>query len=265
MATRLAILGDVHGNILALEAALADIKRHKPDRLLITGDLVFFGPRPSDVVDRVRKLESDGAVAIQGNTDVAVADFDYSAAFPQFDDVPAGHRAAAEWAHDQLSDDQLDWLRRLPSERRVWAEGLLVLTCHGSPGSQTAGLSIDLDPAVTMERVTRTDARVIACGHTHVANVRELGRKLIVNPGSCGVAFDGDPGACWALLTIPDQPSDVDDADLDDDDVIDLGHPTAELFRPAYDADTASDEVARRGLPTDVYRAATIRTGRSVT
>ncbi len=81
MAVRFAILGDVHGNLAALDAALADIKRHKPDRLLITGDLVFFGPRPVEVVDRVRKLESDGAVVIQGNTDIVVADFDYAAAF----------------------------------------------------------------------------------------------------------------------------------------------------------------------------------------
>ncbi|MEX2548356.1 MAG: metallophosphoesterase family protein, partial [Chloroflexota bacterium] len=184
--------------------------------------------------------------------------------FPWLDDVPPGHRAAAEWAHDQLSDDQLDWLRRLPSERRLWADGLLVLNCHGSPGSQTAGLSTDLDPAVTMERVTRTDARVICCGHTHVADVRELGRKLICNPGSCGVAFDGDPAACWALVTVPDQPKSPSDHD-DDDDVVDMANPTVELFRPAYDAAAVSDEVGQRGLPGDVYRAATIRTGRLVT
>lgn len=256
MAMRLAVLGDIHGNLAALESAMTDIKRHKPDQLLVTGDLVFYGPRPADVVERLRRMESDGAIVIQGNTDVAVADFDYAAAFPWLDDVPAGHRAAAEWAHDQLSDEQLDWLRRLPSERRVWADGVLVLSCHGSPGSQTAGLGTDIDPTVTMERVTRTDARVIVCGHTHVADVRELGRKLICNPGSCGVAFDGDPGACWALLTIPDQTA--------DDDVNDMAQPTVELFRPAYEAAQAAEEVAVRGLPGDVYRAATIRTGRQV-
>ena len=123
----------------------------------------------------------------------------------------------------------------------------MVLVCHGSPGSQTNGLPADLDPSVTVERVTRTDARVILCGHTHVADVRELGRRLIVNPGSCGYAFDGTPTANWALLT------------LDGD-----GEPSAELFRPSYDAQTAADEVSERGLTGDVYRAATIRTGRFV-
>ena len=256
MALRVAVLGDMHGNLAALEAALADMQRQRPDRLVITGDLTLNGPRPAETVDRVRALEADGAVVVMGNTDVAVADFDYAAAFPWLEQVPAGHRAAAEWAHDQLSDDQLDYLRRLPSERRLWVDSQMLLACHASPGSMTAGLPTDLDPSVTVERVTRTDARVIACGHTHVADVRELGRKLIVNPGSCGYAFDGDPAACWALLTIPDEPDDPESADA--------AMPVAQLFRPAYDAAAAAEEVAARGLAGDVYRAATIRTGRLV-
>jgi putative phosphoesterase len=246
MAWRGAVVGDIHGNLTALEAALKDIKRLKPDRLLITGDLCLYGPRPAEVVRRVRELEESGAMVVQGNTDVAVADFDYAAAFPWLDEVPAGHRAAAEWAHEQLADDELDYLRRLPYERRLEADGQLVLLCHGSPGSQANGLPADLDPGLTVERVTRTDARVICCGHTHVADARELGRKLIVNPGSCGYAFDGEPAACWAMLTL------------------DESEPTAELFRPAYDAQLAAEEVAARGLAGDVYRAATIRTGRFI-
>ena len=250
MGMRVAVVGDIHGNLAALEAAVADMKRHKPDRIAITGDLLLSGPRPAEVVDRVRGLEADGALVIQGNTDIAVADFDYAAAFPGLDEVPAGHIAAAEWAHDQLSDEQLDWLRRLPFERRMTVDSELFLICHGSPGSVTAGFPVDLDPTVTVERATRTDARTIACGHTHVADVRELGRRLIVNPGSCGYAFDGDPAACWALITLPD---DEDEPD-----------PSAELFRPPYDAAAASEEVAARGLHGDVYRAATIRTGRLI-
>ncbi len=269
MAGRFAVLGDIHGNALALDAALADIKRHRPDRLLITGDLVFNGPRPAEAVERVRALQADGALVVQGNTDIAVADFDYSAAFPWMEDVPGTYRAAAEWAHEQLSDEQLDWLRGLPAERRLWVDDVLVLICHASPGSQTAGLAIDLDPNVTIERVTRTDARVVVCGHTHVGDIREFGRKLICNPGSCGYAFDGEPTATWALLTVPDQPADVQPGHEDDDEDADEGPtdtaaPTAVLFRPSFDAQTAAEEVAQRGLPGDVYRAATIRTGRLV-
>lgn len=247
MATRVAVLGDIHGNEIALEAALTDVVRQRPDIIAITGDLVLHGPRPGGVISRLQDLESTaGAIVIQGNTDIAVADFDYSAAFPWLDEVPAAHRAAAEWAHDALDGDQIDWLRRLPAERRIDLGDHMVLICHASPGSQTSGLAVDLDPSITVERVTRTDARVICCGHTHVAEVRELGRKLICNPGSCGYAFDGDAGAAWALLTI------------------DGSEPRAELFRTAYDAQAVADELSERGLPGDVYRAATVRTGRFI-
>lgn len=265
MTLRLAILGDIHGNLAALEAALADIKKQRPDLIAVTGDHVFHGARPAEVVERLRLLEADGALIVGGNTDIAVTDYDYTAAFPWLDQPPASYRDAAEWAHEQLSDEQLDWLRALPNERRTWEGEVLTLICHASPGSITAGLPADLDPPTTVERVTRTDARVICCGHTHIADTRELGRKLIVNPGSCGYSFDGDPAAAWALLTIPDAPPARTSSDEDDDDEpTDLSMPEAQLFRTAYDANAAAEEVAARGLPGDVYRAATIRAGRLI-
>ncbi len=247
MPDRIAVLGDIHGNMTALEAALKDIERKEPQLVAVTGDLVMNGPQPSAVVARLREMEaSGGVIVIQGNTDVAVADADYAAAFPWLDEVPEAQRLAAEWAHDELADDEVEWLRRLPFERRVMLGEHMVLICHASPGSQTSGLAADLDPSVTVERVTRTDARVIVCGHTHVAEVRELGRKLICNPGSCGYAFDGEPTASWAMLTVAGD------------------EPHAELFRAAFDAQQVADELSSRGLPGDVYRAATVRTGRLI-
>jgi putative phosphoesterase len=247
MAMRIALLGDIHGNAAALDAALGAIELEKPDLLAITGDLVMNGPRPAEAVARVRALDAAGAVVVQGNTDIAVADFDYAAAFPWLEEVPETHQAAAEWANDALSDEDLDYLRRLPAERRIRANGALVLICHASPGNQTEGFSADLDPSVTIQKVARTDAEAIGCGHTHVAEIREIGRKLICNPGSCGYAFDGDPDAAWAMLTVEDD-----------------GEVSAELFRAPYDAQAVSDELSTRGLPGDIYRAATVRRGRYV-
>ena len=180
---RIAVLGDIHGNIAALDAALLDIERAHPDRLFITGDLVLNGPRPAEALRRVIDLDRAGAIVIAGNTDIAVADGDYAAAFPWLDEVPAGHRAAADWARDQLSHAELEFLRRLPAERRLWVDDTLVLLCHASPGSQTAGLPADLDASTTVERVTRSDARVICCGHTHVAEIRRDGSQAHRQPG----------------------------------------------------------------------------------
>lgn len=248
--TRIAALSDVHGNAAALEAVLADVAKAKPDAVLVAGDLVLNGPEPALVVDVLSSLADDGALVIAGNTDVAVADFDYAAAFPWMTDgVPDAIVDAAEWAHDALGAERLDWLRRLPSERR-WRSSdddeTLVLVCHASPGSQTAGFDQHLDPSVTIERVARTDARIIVCGHTHLPEVRDLGWKIIVNDGSAGYVFDGDPTASWALIDIAD------------------GEVTTEIKRTAFDTLAVANAISARGLTGDVYRAATVRTGKLV-
>lgn len=246
--TRLAALSDIHGNATAMEAVLADIAKEKPDAVLVTGDLVLNGPEPALVVDVLRALADDGALVIAGNTDIAVADADYAAAFPWMTDgVPDAIVDAAEWTHDALGAERIDWLRRLPAERRWRADDeTLVLACHASPGSQTAGFDRGLDPTVTIERVARTDARIIVCGHTHVPEVRDLGWKIIVNAGSAGYVFDGDPTASWALI------------DLDD------GEVRAEIRRTEFDALSVATAISARGLTGDVYRAATVRTGKLV-
>ena len=279
--TRIAVLSDVHGNVLALEAVRKAIKREKADVTLIAGDLVMNGPEPGATVDALREMERDGAIIVQGNTDVAVADADYAAAFPNMleSGVPDAIRAAAEWAHDALDDEQLGWLRRLPAERRVRVGDDLVLVTHASPGSQTQGFTRDLDPSTVLERISRTDARVICCGHTHVPDVQEFGWKVIVNDGSAGYVFDGDPTASWALVTLAERTngtpvrtelSDVDDTDEGDvsDDGDDVERSklsvTAEIRRTEYDVLATSNAISARGLPGDVYRAATVRTGKLV-
>jgi predicted phosphodiesterase len=246
--TRLVVLSDMHGNALALEAVRKALRGEKPDLVAVAGDHALNGPDPAGTVDLLREMEADGAAIVSSNTDIAVADFDYAAAFPWMaDGVPDTFRAAAEWANDALGDERVDWLRRLPAERRLRADdGTMILICHGSPGSQTSGFDQALDPSVTTERVSRTDARVIACGHTHLPEIRDLGWKLIVNDGSAGYVFDGDPTASWARIDIAD------------------GNIEAEIRRTEYDALAVANAISARGLPGDVYRAATVRTGKLV-
>jgi len=109
--TRIAALSDVHGNVTALEAVLADVAREKPDHIVVAGDFVLNGPEPAAAVDALRSAAGAGTAVIAGNTDVAVADFDYAAAFPWMTDgVPDAIAAAAEWAHDALGDERVEWL-----------------------------------------------------------------------------------------------------------------------------------------------------------
>jgi predicted phosphodiesterase len=247
MSALVAVLSDVHGNLAALEAVRTALKKEKPDAVIVAGDHVMNGPDPAGVVDTLREMEASGATIVQGNTDVAVADFDYSAAFPWFTDgVPDMHVAAAEWAHDALGEDRIGWLRRLASERRLMLDDTMVLACHASPGSQTQGFDAQLDPSVMLERISRTDARIICCGHTHVPEVRDLGWKIIVNDGSAGYVFDGDPTASWALV------------EIDGDEI------RTEIRRTEFDTMAVANAISARGLAGDVYRAATVRTGKLV-
>jgi predicted phosphodiesterase len=249
---RIAAISDIHGNLQALQAVRKAVDAARPDFVAICGDLVMNGPDPVGCLALVQELERAGAFVILGNTDLAVSDGDYTAAFPWFTEgAPDSYRRAAEWARDQIGDDGVDYIRHLPSERRLRIpdgsdDGALVLFCHASPGSLTDGLAADLDPVVTVERLSRTDARVIVCGHTHIPEVREFGWRTIVNDGSAGYVFDGDPTASWATI------------DIDEEGV------RAEIHRTSYDVMAASDAVSARGLPGDVYRAATIRTGKLV-
>jgi predicted phosphodiesterase len=246
--TRFIVLSDVHGNSVALDAVRAALRAEKPDFVAVAGDLALNGPDPAGTVDRLRELEAEGAAIIAGNTDIAVADFDYGAAWPQYrDGIPDTMVAAAEWAHDELGDERVAWLRRLPTERRLRADdGTMILVCHASPGSQTAGFDPELDPTVVIERVAATDARVIVCGHTHLPEVRDLGWKIIVNDGSAGYVFDGEPTASWARIDVTD------------------GEVVATIGRTEFDALAVANAISARGLPGDVYRAATIRTGKLV-
>ena len=92
----------------------------------------------------------------------------------------------------------------------------------------------------------RTDAQVICCGHTHQPEVRDLGWKSIVNDGSAGYVFDGDPTASWAIV-------EVDGTDV-----------RAEIRRAEFDTMVVANAISARGLAGDVYRAATVRTGKLV-
>ena len=244
---RIAAFSDIHGNLPALTAVRKAVDAARPDFVAICGDLVFNGPDPAGTLALVKELEKAGAFITLGNTDLAVSDGDYAAAFPWFTEgIPESYEAAAEWARDQIGDDGIDYLRRLPSERRLRVGDDLVLFCHASPGSLTDGLGMDLDAVVTMDRVSGTDAKVIVCGHTHLPEIREVGWRTIVNDGSAGYVFDGDPTASWALI------------EIDDDGI------RAEINRTNFDVMAASNAVSERGLPGDVYRAATIRTGKFV-
>ena len=184
----LALLYDVHGNLPALEAVVADAEGAGADRWLLGGDYALFGGWPAETVRRLRALEPAGW--IRGNGARWTADPD---AAPD-DGVVQGAIAAAREA---LGAELVADLAALPAEH---VSGR-TLACHGSPPSDVR--SFLPEPAEDeQELLEGVEAARVLFGHTHLPFARTSGVRGIelVNPGSVGMPFDGDPRASYALV-----------------------------------------------------------------
>ncbi len=185
-----AVLADIHGNPVALDAVLVECAADGIDRFIVVGDLAW-GPDPRPVVERIMGL-GDGAVVVRGNADREVAD-------PTTLDVPE-LIASTEWCAAQLSPGQRAWLGSLPLTDVVTVPVIGdVLVCHGTPGSDTGRLRPDLDPQAARSELDRYRQPVTVCGHSHVRFDVTIGRHRVVNPGSVGLHY-GQPDAQWATL-----------------------------------------------------------------
>jgi diadenosine tetraphosphatase ApaH/serine/threonine PP2A family protein phosphatase len=183
----LALLYDVHGNLPALEAVIADAQAGGADGWVLGGDYALFGGWPAETVERLRSLER--ASWIRGNGERWTADLD---AAPDNPVVP-GAVAAARKA---LGEATVDDLASLPFSLPI--EGALV--CHGSPVSDVRSFEPQAGDD-DEELLDGTDAPRVIFGHTHLPFARHgPGGVELVNPGSVGMPFDGDPRAAYALL-----------------------------------------------------------------
>jgi predicted phosphodiesterase len=196
---RTAVVADVHGNLTALEAVVADLARRGPDLVVHGGDLALMGPRPGEVIDLVRVLEWPGLV---GNTDQLLWRPEEHASQRQrapalkvlldlLFDVYAPDTQA------RLGDERLAWLRDLPGEYRVGE--LTVL--HAQPDDLWQAPMPDATDAELLAAYRVTGAGHVAYGHIHRPFTRRAGGLRISNAGSVGLPWDGDPRASYLLIT----------------------------------------------------------------
>lgn len=185
---KLAIVSDIHGNLAALEAVLADLDQVRPDRVVHGGDLVLNGPRPVDCLAAVRARGWEG---IRGNTDQALWD---RASHP----VPPGMAAIADWTRERLGDDHLTWLQEQPLE---WRDGEAVALVHAVPGDVWGVVPANAPDQQLQSTYGPLGARLAVYCHIHVPFVRRLdGGLTVANTGSVGLPFDGDPRAAYLLV-----------------------------------------------------------------
>ena len=191
---RLAILSDVHGNVPALEAVLADLDAQRPDEVLVGGDLVGRGPQGSRVTEIIRRR---GWRTIKGNHE------DYLLNFRRGDIPEAWNHldvwAAARWMSAELNDDDVAFLSDLPAEVRSTSlpEVLLV---HGTPRSNRKGIGPWTSTSSMSRHLESIRGSVLVCAHTHRPLERRLDVGRIINAGSVGLPFNRDPRAQYVVL-----------------------------------------------------------------
>ena len=174
---RYGVVADIHGNLPAFEAVIDAMPA--VDRWLCAGDVVGYNPWPADCLAQIRDLN---AATVMGNHDRAVAG---DTGF-RFNSMAS---AGVSYAREELGDNALAWLDRLP-DRQTVADGE-ILTVHGHPENPDRYTYPDeFSPAMLAG-----DARVTITGHTHVQSVREFDAGVVMNPGSVGQPRDDNPKA----------------------------------------------------------------------
>jgi predicted phosphodiesterase len=180
---RIAIISDTHGNLPALNAALADIRSRQTDRVIFLGDAATIGSEPVETLDILRELDCP---CIMGNHDDAMLD---PARAMEFQIAPSLH-GSLRWGIERLDRSHFDFLRSFrPTLEFNLPANLSMLCFHGSPKSNT-DMILSTTPAETVDGFFNGHASSLwVGGHTHIQMLRRYGEKLIVNPGSVGNAF----------------------------------------------------------------------------
>ena len=193
---RVAALYDIHGNLPALDAVLADVRRARVDLIVVGGD-VASGPLPAQTVDRLGAL-GPNVRYVRGNADREVVDAWDGGHEPPEDDAAA---QAAAFAARRLSRIGRDLLHSFAPTVVVDVDGLgPVCFCHGSPRSDSEVITSVSAPERVSPMLAGVAQSIIVCGHTHRQFDRRIGDWRVINAGSVGLPYEGRRGAFWALL-----------------------------------------------------------------
>jgi len=222
---KVAILGDVHANLQALKAVLADISSRRVDAVWNVGDFVGYGANPEEVVVLLGNCADVNTI---GNYDRKVLKYPSKKAKWR-SSKNAEKLSAFKYAWKHLSEASRRYLASLPAEARLTACGRRVLLVHGSPESDEEPLTDETDERRLAELAEMCDADVVVCGHAHRAMCRQVGGVLFVNTGSVGRPEGSDRRACYATMEI--------DAD----------HISVEHHRVEYDVDQAVAAIRASG------------------
>ena len=184
---KILIISDLHANYDALSAL-----PESGDELWVLGDLVNYGPQPSEVVEYVRLRAN---LCVRGNHDQAVGYNTDPRCTPRYAPMADATKRISDAV---LTNEQKAYLRELPMHVTVERDGTRFYLCHAKPSDELYGYCPQ-DSEEWPKEISKLSADVLLVGHTHTPFVRNVGKQVIVNPGSLGQPKTGDPDACYAV------------------------------------------------------------------
>jgi predicted phosphodiesterase len=216
-----AAIYDIHGNLPALEAVLAEIRTTRAELLIVGGD-VLPGPMPRESLDLLLRFDLPTRFIV-GNGDREVLQVMRGSGATS---VPEQFREGMLWNAQQLASEEQQLIATWPATARVNVEGVGdVLFCHATPQNDTQIFTTSTPVERLLPMFETVDASIVVCGHTHMQFDRKIGDLRLVNAGSVGMPF-GEPGAYWLLLG-----------------------PDIQLRRTCYDLERAADRVRATSYP----------------
>lgn len=261
MLHRIALFSDVHANLLALDAVLAQIAASGIGDVYCLGDLVGYGPDPSGVTRRMRET---GIPSVRGNYDDGIGNRrGECGCYYATAEAKADGEASYAFTDARVSDDDCTWLASLPEAIALEVSGLRILLAHGSPRKLNEYLLPDRTDVQLARLAEQAGADVVCVGHVHIPYHRAVcggDSALIhyVSAGSVGKPKDGDPRAAWVELVLGDEaavrvaaPGDAAAGPVGQGDVW-LGVVT---HRVEYDIESVIRSMASAGLPASLGEA----------
>jgi putative phosphoesterase len=191
----LGVISDVHANVVALEAVLEVLKKQGADTIVCLGDLVGYGPSPNETIELLRK---ERVLCSLGAADERIA-YDFARGKRPRKGVAD---SILEWTRGVIEPANVEFLRGLPVQHRLLTPAGRFRFFHGTPETPAERLNLNQDPASLTRLLERNRCRILAAGGTHVPYYRQLPTGAVLNPGSVGLALNGEPGADYALLRL---------------------------------------------------------------
>ncbi|WP_324668380.1 metallophosphoesterase family protein [Geochorda subterranea] len=225
---RIAVFSDIHGNWRAMEAVLADLDG-RADVVVCGGDVAWGGPWPDRVIEA---LKAGGWPVVLGNTDVAAAD-----------ESVARHEPWARWARERLREHHLTFLSSLSLQQQLETPAGPVLVVHSTPADPFAKLPAPSDGAGLERLFGQAGVPLVVHGHDHLPSQARLSGVMVVGAGAVGLPLDGDPRACYVVVTA------------------EPGGFTVEHRRVAYDVEAAVAEARELEMPGAARWGEAVRRG----